>query len=217
MSQARSVTRRAVARGAPAAARGPRLGLALLVIATGGAVGMIAGGLLTTYASWRWVLFVNAPIGLATALAAPRVLGESSRQRGRFDLPGAITGTGAVAALVYGLSNAATSPDGTSHWGDTKVIASLVGAAVLLAAFAVIEARSRRPLLPIRLLADRDRTGANLIILCVGAAVFAMFFFLTVFMQAVWGYSALRTGLYYLPLTAGILVASGQAASGEAA
>ena len=108
----------------------------------GGAIGLIGGGLLTTYASWRWVLFVNVPIGAAVALAAPRVLAESPRRRGRFDLPGAITGTAGVTALVYGLISAATSPDGVSHWGDAKVIASLAAAAVLLAAFAVIETRS---------------------------------------------------------------------------
>jgi len=192
--------------------RNRAMGVYAAMSVAGGAVGLIAGGLLTTYASWRWVLFVNVPIGLAAAVAAPRVLGESPRQRGRFDLPGAITGTGGLAALVYGLSNAATSPDGVSHWGDAKVVASLAASVVLLAAFAVIETRSQRPLLPVRLLADRNRTGANLIMLCVGTAIFGMFFFLTVFMQAVWGYSALKTGLAYLPLTAAILVASGAAA-----
>ena len=91
----------------------------------GGAIGLIGGGLLTTYASWRWVLFVNVPIGAAVALAAPRVLTESPRRRGRFDFPGAITSTLGVAALVYGLTSAATSPNGASHWGDTKVIVAL--------------------------------------------------------------------------------------------
>src|SRR4029079_15595134 len=128
----------------------------------GGAIGLIGGGLLTTYASWRWVLFVNVPIGIAVALAAPRVLAETPRRRGRFDLPGAITGTAGVTALVYGLISAATSPNGVSHWGDAKVIASLAAAAVLLAAFAVIETRSRYALLPVRLLRDRNRTGAYL-------------------------------------------------------
>ena len=83
----------------------------------GGAVGLILGGVLTTYLSWRWVLFVNVPIGLLVVLLAPRVLGESKRLTGRFDLPGAITGTVGLAALVYGLSSAATSPNGVSHWG----------------------------------------------------------------------------------------------------
>jgi EmrB/QacA subfamily drug resistance transporter len=178
----------------------------------GGAVGLLAGGLLTTYASWRWVLFVNVPIGLAAALAAPRVLRESEPLRGRFDLPGALTGTGGIAALVYGLSNAATTADGVSHWGDAKVVVALAASVVLLAAFAVIEFRSRNPLLPLRLLRDRDRTGANLMMLCVGAALFGVFFFLTVFVQTVWGYSALKTGVAYLPLMAMIMVASGVAA-----
>ena len=159
---------------------------------TGGVVGLIAGGLLTTYASWRWVLFVNVPIGIAVALAAPRVLGESARRRGRFDLPGAITVTGGLAALVYGLSNAATTPDGDSHWGDAKVVASLTAAVVLLAAFMVTELRSRNALLPPRILRNRNRSGAYLIMLCVGTALFGMFFFLTIFLQTVWGYSALN-------------------------
>jgi EmrB/QacA subfamily drug resistance transporter len=192
--------------------RNRAMGVYAAMSVAGGAVGLITGGLLTTYASWRWVLFVNVPIGVAAALAAPRVLGESPRQRGRFDLPGAITGTGGIAALVYGLSNAATSPDGVSHWGDAKVVASLAASVVLLAAFAVIEIGSKRPLLPVRLLADRNRTGANLVMLCIGTGVFGMFFFLTVFMQSAWGYSALKTGLGYLPLMAGILVFSGTAA-----
>ncbi len=179
---------------------------------TGGAVGLIAGGLLTTYASWRWVLFVNVPIGIMVALAAPRVLGETPGHRGRFDLPGAITATGGLAALVYGLSNAATSPDGVSHWGDTKVVASLSAAAALLAAFAAIEIRSKRPLLPLHLLRSRDRSGAYLIMLCVGTALFGMFFFLTVFLQAVWGYSALRTGVAYLPMMAAIMAMSAASA-----
>ena len=192
--------------------RNRAMGVYAAMSVTGLAVGLIAGGLLTTYASWRWVLFVNVPIGLAAALAAPRVLAETPRRRGRFDLPGALTGTSGVAALVYGLSKAATSPNGTSHWGDTKVVPSLAASVVLLAAFVVIEARSEHPLLPVRLLRDRNRTGANLIMLCVGAATSGIIFFLTVLMQAVWGYSAPKTGLGYLPLTAGIMVSSGAAA-----
>ena len=192
--------------------RNRAMGVYAAMSVAGGAVGLIAGGLLTSYASWRWVLFVNVPIGVAVALAAPRVLTESVRQRGRFDLPGAITGTGGIAALVYGLSSAATSSDGVSHWGDAKVVASLAASVVLLAAFAVIETCSEHPLLPVRLLADRNRTGANLIMLCLGATLSGMFFFLTVFMQAVWGYSALKTGVVYLPLAAGSMVSSGAAA-----
>jgi EmrB/QacA subfamily drug resistance transporter len=197
-------------------AEGPPRTRALSVYAVmsiaGGAIGLIGGGLLTTYVSWRWVLFVNVPIGAAVALAAPRVLAETPRRRGRFDLPGAITGTAGVTALVYGLISAATSPDGASHWGDAKVIASLAAAAVLLAAFAVIETRSRYALLPVRLLRDRNRTGAYLSYAGVGIFVFGMFFFLTVFMQAVWGYSPLKTGVAYLPFTAALLTGAGAVA-----
>ncbi len=188
--------------------RNRAMGVYAAMSVTGGVVGLITGGLLTTYASWRWVLFVNVPIGIAVALAAPKVLGESKRQPGRFDLPGAITATGGLAALVYGLSNAATSPNGVSHWGDTKVVASLTAAVILLAAFVLIERRSKNALLPLRLLSNRDRSGAFLIMLCVGTALYGMFFFLTIFEQTVWGYSALRSGVAYLPMMAAIMAMS---------
>ena len=177
-----------------------------MVAIMGLVVGLIAGGLLVTYASWRWVFFVNVPIGLVVAALAGRVLPSTGRRPGRFDLPGAITATAGVALLVYGLSNAATTPDGVSHWGDTKVIASLAAAAVLLAAFVVIETRSQYALLPMRLLHSRNRSGAFMISLCVGTAILGMFFFLTLFVQDVWGYSALRTGVAYLPYVPVILV-----------
>ena len=191
---------------------GPRRNRAMAVYSAmailGIVAGLIAGGLLVTYASWRWVMFVNVPIGLAVAALATRVLPATGRRAGRFDLPGAITATAGVAALVYGLSNAATTPDGVSHWGDAKVVASLAAAAVLLAAFAVIETRSTDPLLPIRVLRSRDRSGAYLISLCVGTALLGMFFFLTLFIQDVWGYSPLKTGVAYLPFVPVILAAT---------
>jgi EmrB/QacA subfamily drug resistance transporter len=188
--------------------RNRAMGVYAAMSVAGGAVGLILGGLLTNYASWRWVLFVNVPIGIAVALAAPRVLGESARQRGRFDLPGAITATLGLSALVYGLSNAATSVNGVSHWGDTKVVVSLVASVVLLVAFAVIEWRSKHPLLPIRVLRSRNRSGSYLIMLCVGTALFGMFFFLTLFVQQVWGYSPLRSGFAYLPMILTVMAAS---------
>ena len=191
--------------------RNRAMGVYAAMSIAGGAVGLIAGGLLVQYLNWRWVFFVNVPIGLAVAFLAPRVLGESERRRGQFDLPGAITGSLGLAALVYGLSSAATSPNGVSHWGDTKVIASLVAAVVLLVAFGIIEVRSRSALMPIRVLRSRDRTGAYLISLCIGTALFGMFFFLTLFVQNVWGYSALKTGVSYLPMVAMIMVASAAA------
>jgi EmrB/QacA subfamily drug resistance transporter len=175
----------------------------------GGAVGLIVGGLLTTYADWRWVLFVNVPIGVIVAFLASRVLPESDRSTGRFDLPGAITGTLGVAALVYGLSNAATTPDGVSHWGDTKVVVSLVAAIVLLVAFVFIEVRSKHALMPMRVVRNRDRGGTYLIMLLIGTAMFGMFFFLTYFVQNVWHYSAIKSGVAYLPMVAAIMVASG--------
>ncbi len=175
----------------------------------GAAVGLLAGGLLTTYVSWRWVLFVNVPIGIVVALLAPRALGESKRHPGRFDLPGAITGTLGLAALVYGLSSAATSANGVSHWGDTKVLASLVAAVVLLVSFVIIEARSEHALMPLRIFRNSSRSAANLIMLCVGTAMFGMFFFLTLFVQNVWGYSALKTGVAYLPMVGVIMPMAG--------
>ena len=191
--------------------RNRAMGVYASMSAVGGAAGLIAGGLLVTYASWRWVLFVNVPIGVAVALAAPAVLPGTARRPGRLDLPGAITGTAGVAALVYGLSNAATSPDGTSHWGDARVLASLAAAGALLTAFGIIEARSRHALLPLRVLRSRDRLGANLVMLGAGTALFGVFFFVTLFAQDVWGYSALRTGMSFLPLTAALLVAAAAA------
>ena len=191
--------------------RNRALGVYASMTVAGVAVGLIAGGLLVSYLSWRWVFFVNVPIGLVVAALATRVLPESQRSTGRFDLPGAITGTLGVASLVYGLSSAATTTNGVSHWGDTKVIASLAAAVLLLAAFALIEVRSTHALLPIRVLRSRDRTGAYLISLCVGTALFGIFFFLTIFVQNVWGYSPLKTGIAFLPLVAVIIVLSGVA------
>jgi EmrB/QacA subfamily drug resistance transporter len=188
--------------------RNRAMGVYAAMSVAGGAVGLISGGLLVQYLDWRWVFFVNVPIGLVVAFFATRVLPESERRRGRFDLPGAITGSLGIASLVYGLSSAATSPNGVSHWGDTKVIASLVAAVVLLVAFGFIEVRSKHALVPMRVLRSRDRTGAYLIMLCVGTALFGMFFFLTIFVQDVWGYSALKTGIAYLPMVSMIMVAS---------
>jgi EmrB/QacA subfamily drug resistance transporter len=168
-------------------------------------VGLVAGGLLVTYIDWRWVFYVNVPIGLTVVAVATRVLPKTGRLTGRFDLPGAISATAGVALLVYGLSNATTTPNGVSHWGDTKVVLPLAAAAALLSAFGVIEARSTRPLLPFRVLHNRDRSGAYLISLCVGTAILGMFFFLTLFMQDVLGYSALRTAAAYLAFVPAVL------------
>ena len=189
--------------------RSRAMGVYAAMSVAGSSVGLLAGGLLVAYADWRWVLFVNVPIGIAVAVTARFVLAPGTARRpgsGGFDLPGTITGTAGVAALVYGLSNAATSPNGTSHWGDARVVVALAASAVLLAAFAVIESRSRHALLPVRLLRNRDRVGAYLMMLGVGTLIAGVFFFLTLFVQDVWGYSALRTGVAFLPVTAAMLV-----------
>jgi hypothetical protein len=139
------------------------------------------------------------------------VRAESPRRPGRIDVAGAVTGTAGIALLVYGLSKAATGQDGVSHWGDTPVIVSLVASVILLVWFVLVELRSSDPLLPMRVLADRNRSGAYLIMLCTGTAMFGMFFFLTLFVQTVLGYSAVRSGVAFVPFTAGIVTAAGLA------
>jgi EmrB/QacA subfamily drug resistance transporter len=185
------------------------LGVYAAMTGVGGGVGVIAGGLLTTYASWRWVFFVNVPIGLPLAFGARYLLPESQRHARRWDLPGAITGTAGFALLIYGLTRGATGPDGVSHWGDTATIAALAGAAVALVLFVITESRSAQPLLPLWIFANRNRAGVYLILLCLASTFFAMFFFLTLFTQVVWGYSPLRGGLSYLPFVGGFIVVAG--------
>src|SRR5690242_4459920 len=188
--------------------RNRAFGVYAAMAGAGSAVGLVRGGVLTTYAAWRWVFFVNVPIGIVVAAAAPRVLAESPARPGRIDVAGAVTGTGGVALLVYGLSKAATGADGVSHWGDAQVLASLAMSVVLLVSFVLIERRSSRPLLPMRVLADRNRSGAYLIMLCVSTGLFGLFFFLTLFIQNVLGYSAIRSGIAYLPFAIGVVAAS---------
>ena len=191
--------------------RNRAMGVYAAMTACGGAVGLLAGGVLVTYASWRWVLFVNVPVGAVIVLLAGRALPESGRVPGRFDVPGAVIGSLGLVSLVYGLSNASAGEDGVSHWGDTKVAGSLAAAVVLLAAFAVIEARSDHPLVPGRVLRSRDRAGDYVISLCAGLVVFGTFFFLTLFLQQVWGYSPVKTGAAYLPMI--VLMLAGAAAA----
>ena len=192
--------------------RNRAFGVYAAMAGAGSATGLLLGGILTSYLSWRWVMFVNVPIGIAVAMAAPRVLAESPRRPGRIDVGGAVTATGGVALLVYGLSKAATGADGVSHWGDPQVLASLAAAVVLLVSFVLIELRSSHPLLPMRLLADRNRSGAYLVMLCVATGLFGLFFFLTLFIQTVLGYSAVRSGIAYLPFAAGTVTGSALAA-----
>jgi EmrB/QacA subfamily drug resistance transporter len=179
------------------------IGLYTAVSIGGSAVGLIAGGMLTQWASWRWVLFVNVPIGVAVIALSRLVLPETARRSGRFDLTGALTSTIGMAALVYGFVHAAT--DG---WTDTATIASLAVGVVLLVAFLLTELRASSPITPLRLFADRNRSTAYLARLLLVAGMLGMFFFLTQFLQNVLGYSPLKTGVAFLPLTAMLFLAS---------
>jgi EmrB/QacA subfamily drug resistance transporter len=170
----------------------------------GAAVGLIAGGMLTSWLSWRWTLFVNAPIGAALILAAPRYLRESERNPGRFDIAGALASTAGMTALVYGFIRAADE-----GWGDRLTITSFVVAAALLGLFGLIEMRSRQAITPLHLFANRDRSGVYAIMLILAAAMFGMFFFLTLFVQNVLGYSPLKAGFAFVPVTIAIAVTAG--------
>jgi EmrB/QacA subfamily drug resistance transporter len=184
-------------------ARNRAFGVYAAVSGAGAAIGLILGGLLTEWLSWRWVLFVNAPIGVALAVATPFVLAESSRSGGRLAATDALTSTVGMAALVYGFIHAANPASG---WGDPATIVSLAAAAVLLTTFVVMQSRSGQPLMPLRLFHNRTRVGAYAVMLIVGAAVFAMFFFLTQYVQKVMGFSPIKAGFAFLPVSATIVV-----------
>jgi EmrB/QacA subfamily drug resistance transporter len=183
--------------------RNRAFGVFSAVAVSGGAIGLIAGGMLTSWLSWRWVLFVNVPIGILLAVLAPLFIAESERQPGRFDLGGALTSTAGMTALVYGFIRAAQE-----GWSDLGTIGSFAAAAVLLAVFFSIETRIRQPITPLHLFRERDRAGSYVIMLALAAAMFGQFFFLTLFVQDVLGYSPLRAGLAFLPITAAIVVTS---------
>jgi EmrB/QacA subfamily drug resistance transporter len=163
----------------------------------GGAVGMVAGGILTTYAGWEWIFFVNVPVGAAVlALTLPIVRESRAGGRGRsYDPLGAITVTASMILLVYSLSKA---PD--VGWSAASTIILLIVAAVLLAAFVVIESREREPLLPLSIFRLGSVTGANIVGLAVGATLVGMFFLLTLYVQEVLHYSALKTGVTFLAI-----------------
>jgi len=179
------------------------VGLYTAVSIGGSAVGLIAGGMLTQWVSWRWVLFVNVPIGLAVFALSRLVLPETPRRTGRFDLTGALTSTIGMASLVYGFVHAATA-----GWGDAATLVSFVVGVVLLVAFVLTELRAPSPITPLRLFADRNRSTSYVARLLLVAGMMGMFFFLTQFLQEVLGYSALKTGFAFLPLTAVLFVAS---------
>ena len=179
--------------------RNRALGVWAGMAGAGGAIGLLLGGILTTYVSWRWVLFVNVPIGLLVAGLAPFALEKTARLRSRLDIPGVVTSTAALALLVYGLTHAAAGQDGLSHWGDSVTIAALVAAVALLVSFVFIERRSGHAELPLHLLRSRRRSGAYVMMLLLGTAMFAVFFFLTIYIQTVWGYSPVKAGLAWIP------------------
>jgi EmrB/QacA subfamily drug resistance transporter len=173
------------------------------VITGGSSLGLVLGGLITQWLDWRWVLFINVPIGIAVVAVTPLFVTETPRQPGRFDLAGAVTSTGGVAALVYAFIQAASK-----GWGDVTTVGSLAAAAALLAAFAVIERRVRQPITPLRLFASLSRSGSLLARLLLVAGMFGMFFFLTQFVQEVLGFSPLRAGVAFLPLTIALFAVS---------
>jgi len=173
----------------------------------GAAMGLVLGGTLTQWASWRWTLLINAPIAIAAAVGATRFIKESrAHVRAGYDIPGAVTVTGGFFLLVYGFTMA-----GTDGWGAPLTLGLLAGAAAALCAFVVIELRSTQPLLPMRVVLDRNRGGSYLASLLVGSALLGTFLFLTYFLQETLGYSVLKTGFAFLPFSAGIIIGAGLA------
>ena len=166
-------------------------------VVTGGAsLGLVLGGVITEWLSWRWVLFINVPIGLIALAAAPRFVTETPRQPGRFDVAGALTSTLGMALLVYTFIRAAAS-----GWGDGLAAGAFGLAVVLLAAFLLTETRAPQPITPLRLFADVSRSGSYVARLLLVAGMMGMFFFLTQFLQDVLGFSPLRAGIAFLPMT----------------
>jgi EmrB/QacA subfamily drug resistance transporter len=163
----------------------------------GGSVGLVLGGMLTDWISWRWGLWINVPVGLVLVWLAPRVLAETQRRAGRFDLPGAAASTLGMSALVYGFVHAAEAA-----WGDAVPVASFAAAAVLLATFVAVERRAAHPITPLRLFASRPRAGAYVARMLLVGGIFSMFFFLSQYLQGVHGFSPLQAGVAFLPMTA---------------
>lgn len=163
----------------------------------GGSAGLVLGGMLTDWVSWRWGMFINVPVGAVVMYLAPRYLPETERRPGAFDLTGAVTSTLGMVALVYGFVHAAS--DG---WGDTVTVVSFAAGATLLVSFILNEMRAEQPITPLRLFASRERSGAYIARLLVVGAMFSSFFFMTQFLQGVLNYNPLQAGLAFLPMTA---------------
>ncbi|WP_230422730.1 MFS transporter [Catenulispora pinistramenti] len=177
-------------------------------IAGGGtAIGLIMGGVLTEYASWRWTLLVNVPIAAIAAFFATRELTESKAEGNtKYDIPGALTSMAGLAALVYGFNKA-----NTDGWSSSTTLSLLAAGVLLLIAFLVIEVRTTHPLLPMRVILDRNRGGSFLSSLLMGVGMFGVFIFLTYYMQQIMGYSALKSGFAFLPFTFGVIAGAGVA------
>ncbi len=177
----------------------------------GAAVGLLLGGWLTGLdsplgiAGWRYTFLIVVPIGLSAAFFAPRFFDESERHSGELDIPGAITGTGGLLAIVFGLTRAGQAEYG---WGATSTIASLVIGVALLGLFIALESKVEHPLLPFRIFASRNRAVAFAVMMVVPAAMFAMFFFLSLFIQQVVGYSPLHTGFAFLPFSIAMIISA---------
>jgi EmrB/QacA subfamily drug resistance transporter len=186
--------------------RNRALGVWGAVAGAGGAAGVLLGGILTSGLSWRWVLFVNVPIGILAAALAPRTLVESRSEdsANSFDIPGAVTVTAGLALLVYAVVDAVNV-----GWGSTSTIVRLAGAAVLLVSFVVIELHQRYPLMPFSIFRLRTLRGANIVGLLIGMSLFSMFFFISLYLQNVMHYSPIKTGISYLPLAVGIILSAG--------
>jgi EmrB/QacA subfamily drug resistance transporter len=183
--------------------RNRALGVFSAAAGGGGSLGMIAGGVLTEWASWRWVLFVNVPIGVAILALAPRHIRESVRHPGRFDLSGALTSSIGVTALAYALIRGAS--DG---WGESWTLVCFAAAAVLLAGFLLIERRASQPILPLSVTSQRTRAGAYLNMFLLAAAMIGVFYFLTLFLQDSRGFTPLKTGLAFLAMTIPLFIAA---------
>ncbi len=173
----------------------------------GAAIGLIVGGVLTEYASWRWCLLVNVPIAILAAIGAVYYVHESKAHGDtKYDLPGAVLVTAGLVSLVYGFTEAAKQGVG---WLSVPTLGFLALSVVLLVSFLVVESRSANPLLPLRIVLDRNRGGSYLASLLVGAGLFAMFLFLTYYFQANLGFSPLKSGFAFLPFSFGIIVTAG--------
>ncbi len=187
-------------------ARNRALGLWGAMGAAGGSAGVLLGGVLTDLLSWRWILFINVPIGLLAAAAALYFIGEGrvERRRREFDLSGAVSATVGLSVLVLGIVRT-----DVTGWGSASTLALIAAGALLLVLFVAVEGRlARSPLMPLRIFASRALSAANAVVLLIGGATFGMWFFLSLYLQQVLGYSPLRAGLAFLPMTASIAIGS---------